>query len=721
MKAGEALAYNAVLALVAALLLAAVVPFGSFSLKVPFHYGGDAVLSTALLKAVAEDGPGHLVRIGAPFGSDVVDWSFGMWLPLVFTTAVVRATGAPGLAVNLLWLVSTVLTALTAAWAFSRLGHGRLVAFVFGLACAFLPCGFYRNVDHPELVFPLVPVLALLCLRVCGLAPEVVPGSERWAAWTACLAQGLCYVPYSLFAAFLLMVATAVGWASTTRRDLLRLAAPGLLLLVLGAFVPLLPSLAYWSRHGRNPKLEHKAPADADRFGLELRSMLLPIDDHPLLPLRWAAARVRHAAFPENEENATARLGTLGAVGLACLLGFLVARAGGVAAEDQTLGPPAVLSAAALLLAQAGGLGSLVGVFVRPDLRRFNTIVVFVGFFALHAAAVVVSRALARLPAAWPPWARPALLALVATAMIGDQVPRAYLGRIRWSTAPAFATDAGFVKRLESLLPAGAMVFQLPHASIPVDPDPRRAPDVDPGRAFLHSRRLRWSWGSVLGRNGDWQAETSLLAPAEMARRLALAGFDGIWVDRQAFPDTGPRPWPALESALSAAVGEPPIVSSDGRYAFLRLGALRQRIAAGVEPLAWAASEARRLAGSVVLPRFGPGCSVEQGSLLLPSRVCGAVAWAAFDNDGSTGRRLMLSAGMRAARPGRLRVRVEGHEDTLALAGEVVAYRRELTLAPGGRLRLEMRFEGPCEATSPRPRCVEVLDMKATDAGAGSP
>jgi len=720
-KAGAALAYYAVVALVAALLLAAVVPFGPFPLQVPFHYGGDAILSTTLVKAAAEDGPLHLTRIGAPFGSDAVDWSFGMWLPLLLTSAVVRATGAPGLAVNLLWLASTVLAALTAAWTFSRLGHGRLVAFVFALAFSLLPCGFYRNVDHPELVFPLVPVLGLVCLRAAGQAPPAVPPLERWTTWAACLAQGLCYVPYSLFAAFLLLVATAIGWARTRRGDLLRLAAPALLLLVLGAAVPLLPSFVYWSHHGRNPKLEFKAAADADRFGLELRPMLVPIDDHPLAPLRWAAARVHHAAFPEDEENSTARLGTLGAIGLAWLLGFLVARAGGVAAPDESLGPPAVLTAAALLLAQVGGLGSLVSVFVRPELRRLDAMAVFVGFFALHAAAALVSRALARLPAACPPWVRPALLTLLATAVVGDQVPRAYLGRLRWSTAPAFAADADFVERLESLLPDRAMVFQLPHASIPVDAG-ARPPEADiPGRAFLHSRRLRWSWGSVLGRNGDWQAETSMLAPVEMARRLALAGFDGIWVDRPAYPRDGPRPWPALESALSAAVGEPPLVSSDGRRSFLRLGALRQRLAGGVDPLAYAADEARRLAGSVLLPRWQAGCSDDQGTLLLPSRVCGASACAVFDDVGSTERRLVVSAGLRAGRPGRLRLRLDGHEDTLVLAGEVVPYRRELTVAAGGRLRLEMAFAGPCEATSPRPRCVEVIDMKATDGGTGLP
>ena len=656
-------------------------------------------------------GQSTLSRIGAPFGSDLADWPLASWLPLGAATLVVRLTGEPGLALNLLWLAATVLAAVTAAWALCRLGHPPGVAFVFGLAYALLPCGFYDNVDHVEAAFPLVPVLALACLRACGAVGTPQTRGERGAILAACVAQGLCFAPYSLFAAWLLLAGAAIGWLRTHSRERLRLAALGLALLALGAGVAVVPSALYWARHGRNEALLYKAPAVADQAGLRLRQVLTPIDDHPMPLLREAAARIERAAFPGESEGARARVGTLGTVGLLFLLGFAVARGAGVAAADDALGPASALTLVALFVAQVGGLGSLFGVLVVPDVGGYGRIAVFVAFFALHAAAVLVGRLLRRLPDRAPFPAALVVLVLLGAAALADQVPRRSLAATRWSSAPAFDEDAAFVARLEATLPAGAMVFQLPHATVPLDRGSRPPLEKhDPGRAYLHSRTLRWSWGSVPGR-GDWQGETSRLPPAALARRVAAAGFEGIWLDRWAYPAAGPRPWPALEGALTAETGAPPIVSSGRRYSFLRLDALRRQLGPADRLVALRVEPA-------VYPRWQAGCSDEQGEIQEPSRVCGARAWALVENDSPAERRLVLTARLRALRPGLLRLELGGTRDELRLAGETLPYRRELALGPRQALRLELAFDGPCEATSPRARCVEILDMKASPAGA---
>ena len=713
----RALAYYATVAGVAAAVLALVVPLGPFPLRVPFHYAGDSVLLAALVKGVAEDGPLHLSRIGAPFGADIVDWPLGMWLPFAATTLVVRATGQPGLALNLLWLGATVLAAVSATWALRRLGHGHGAAFLFGLAYAFIPYGFYRNVDHVNLVFPLVPPLALLCLRACGESSSPAGAAERRLTLAACFAQGLCFIYYSFFAAWLLLVGTAVGWARTRQRERLRVGVLGLALLVLGATIPVIPSAAYWARHGRNQKLQYKVVADADRYGLKLRQLLMPIDEHPVPALRAVTARVNRAAFPGENENATARLGSLGATGLVCLLAFALARAAGAAPEDAALGPPAALTLAALLLAQVGGLGSLWNAVVAPDIRGYNRIVVFVAFFALHATAVLASRVARRLPAPLSrPLLRTGLVALAGAAVVADQVPRTFLSNLRWSSAPAFEEDAAFVARLESQLPEAAMVFQLPHATIPVDLGSRPPMEIyDPGRAYLHSRTLRWSWGSVIGR-GEWQTQTGKLSPAALARRVALSGFAGVWVDRWGYGDAAAQPWPALEVALASATGATPLVSSGGRYSFFRTDALQRRLTGELDAEALRSARASALAGEAVLPRWRQGCSDEQGDIRAPSRVCGASGWAVLKNDTPVEQRLVLSARLRALRPGRLRLRLGDALDELELDGAARPYRRELAIAPGRRVRLEIAFDGPCEATSPRPRCVEIIDMKAEPA-----
>ena len=735
------LVYSVIVAGVTALLLAQVVPFGPFPLAVPFHYGGDGVLLAAIAKGVAEDGPLHLTRIGAPFGSDIVDWPLGMWLPFAFTTLIARATGEAGLALNLLWLTSTVLTAVTAAGALRRLGHAADLAFVLGIAYAFLPYGFYRNVGHVNLVFPLVPLLALAGLRACG-RPGVEPdASETWLTRLACLAQGLSFIYYSFFAAWLLVVGAALGWFKARSSARLRSASVALLLLVVGAAIPVVPSALYWKEHGRNDRLQYKLAAEADHLGLELRQMLLPIDDHPLPPLRQIATRMGQA-FRDDGENATARLGTLGSLGLIVLVGFVFARvvsqtaprtplSNGEAAPGGTrapgtdlaaLGPAAALTLAALLLAQVGGLGSLFNAVVAPDIRAYNRIVVFIAFFALHALAVLLARVLERLqPLRAGGVMRAALLVALAAAAIADQVPRQFLASLRWSKAPAFTGDAAFVSTVEAALPAGAMVFQLPHATIPLDLAAQGPVELyDSGRAFLHSHTLRWSWGSIIGRRGDWQTQVSKLSPAAIARRVALAGFDGLWIDRWGYPETSPLPWRTLESQLAEATGATPFASADGRYSFLRLLAFRDRLARELGPEALAGARKDALESSALQLRWREGCSDEHGDIREPSRVCGSSGWAVLKNDAPRERRLQLEGRFHALRPGTLRLHGDGFADELPLRGETRPYRREITIGAQRRLRLAFEFEGPCEATAPRARCVEIIDMKAVPLAPGA-
>jgi phosphoglycerol transferase len=259
---------------------------------------------------------------------------------------------------------------------------------------------------------------------------------------------------------------------------------------------------------------------------------------------------------------------------------------------------PAALTIVALLLAQVGGLGSIFNLLVAPDVRAYNRMSSFIALFALLASAVLLSRLLGGLEASAR--ARRAFLGagLVALLAFGvaDQVPWTSLYAIRAGAAPRFAEDEEFVHRVERLLPPGAMVFQLPHASLPVHaPRPPRAP-WDPAKPYLSSRSLRWSFGSMLGRTDRWPRSIEKLPPKEMVERLALAGFSGIWLDRRAFPQPEAV---RLEDGLAEAVSARPELSTGKRYCFFSIEALRNRREVELGPEAYAAARAEVLRGAL--------------------------------------------------------------------------------------------------------------------------
>ncbi len=107
----------------------------------------------------------------------------------------------------------------------------------------------------------------------------------------------------------------------------------------------------------------------------------------------------------------------------------------------------------------------------------------------------------------------------------------------------------------------------------------------DHGRAYLHSRSLRWSYGAMKGRSADaWQKAASDQPSAAMLRSLALAGFSGVYVDRAGFDDRGL----ALEAGLVREAGAAAIESGDHRLAFYDLRPFATALRDRLGPESWA-------------------------------------------------------------------------------------------------------------------------------------
>ena len=699
----RAIGWYTAIAVTAGALLWAVPALRNHSLAVPLTYERDGLFFTALAKLVSEDGPFHSTRIGAPFGSDLVDWPLGTWLPLTLIAGLVRLTGEAGAAVNLYWLACTVTASLTAAYAFRRLRLRPGPAFVLGLLYGFQPYGFYRNVEHVTLTFPLVPLLALLCLRVAGARPEDETTAERRVTLAACILQGFCYVYYSFFASMLLVAGAAIGcWRSGGSRAWRR-AAWAIVVLTLGTAITVAPTLRYWQRHGRNPDLSYKSAAETDLYGLKLRHLLTPIAEHPLAPWRALAGAAEAARFPGENENATARLGTAGALGLLLLLAFCVARAAGLCpGRDPDLEAPAALSLVTLLIATVGGFASLFALLVSPDVRAFNRVVVFLSFFSLLAIGHATGRALASLAVrpADRPWLRHTALAAALLAGIADQVPLQTLETLRAGTEAAFAEERGLVEQIERTLPKGALVFQLPAMTIPIDRE--TWPPMlyyDPARAYVHSRSLRWSWGAILGRDHDWQRAAAILPPAELVRVLALAGFSGIWIDRNGYLGEKRPRHQDLEAALVAAAGGPVLTSQPGRYAYVPIEAYRLHLESQLGPEALARARAGVLADAPVLT-LERGCTEESKTADGWWRRCGPSSRLVLRNARFGALEVTLFARVRASGggSGTLRLRGPGFSDEVPLGPAAVPYRRVLRLESRQQLVLELEAAGTCDA-----------------------
>jgi phosphoglycerol transferase len=227
-----------------------------------------------------------------------------------------------------------------------------------------------------------------------------------------------------------------------------------------------------------------------------------------------------------------------------------------------------------VLLATVGGFSGVIAYLVTPQLRAWARMSIFIEFFALAAVAVLADQLAIR---------RGMRVggAVLATLLVIGFLDQTNAGSVPEyaATAARYRSDAALVKTLEAKLPRGARVFELPYEPFP-EPQPAFAPpDLGPydmARPYLHSHHLRWSYGLMKGRAGDWQAALVALPPALVARALVAAGFSGIYVDRGGYADGAAY----VVNALSEATGAQPISSPDGRLAFVDLRAFGRNLQA---------------------------------------------------------------------------------------------------------------------------------------------
>lgn len=620
-------------------------------LHVPLQYAGDALLHLGYVQNMVEtgwylEGP----RLGAPFGQQHHDYPLGPdQAHMLLMRGLTLLTGEAPASVNIFYLLTFPLAALTAFWAMRRLRVPGLVAAFGALTFALLPYHFLRSTGHLFLsAYYTVPLSCYLVVatlegrRFFGFGRNSAQRSrlERVldiaapATLALLVASGGAY--YAVFTLALLAPATLMASLRTRSRSVL--ASGSLLIVLIIAFVGLnsLPSLQYRLENGTNPDVPVRGEQETEKHALRPVTLVLPIVGHRFEP--FASLAQRYNAFPTLGERGE----SLGLVGAAGLLGLLAVSVGGLTGafgrgrrwmRHRGL---AALTLIAVVLAVTGGASTLIALLVSPQIRAWARLSIFIAFFALLAVCLVLGWL-------WRAARASRLRPVMAVALVGlmvvaalDQTSNRFVPPYG-PTRDQFLADRAFVEQVEAALPAGSAVWQLPHRPYPEGGLLEDSPDYDPMRAYLHSRSLRWSYGGMKGREAGWQSYVQGRPIADSLPMIAAAGFSAVWVDRWAYPDRGV----ATEARLRALVLTDPLVSLNERSAVYDIRTYAASVRSGVGEERWAALEAALLAP--IWPEWREG--VIRGFLDGGQMARGAAGHVqlVLDNDGPDGREVVVS------------------------------------------------------------------------------
>jgi hypothetical protein len=573
-------------------------------LDVPFAYVWDANQFGMYIKEILDHGWYYRnPNLGAPFGQQLYDYpnvsTDNLQALFIKLLGVVSSDWAT--VMNVYFVLTFPLAAATAYLAFRRLGATPAPSIVCATLFALLPYHFARGEHHLFYSgYFAVPIGAYLALAVVAGKPLFArrrDGRGRtpfaYASLRSLMIVALCAVVavasgaayYAVFT--VLLVAAGMLAALLTGRDKRALVTGGVVILVIGAVMAanLAPSFVYRAKHGTNQLAGQRSWKESEFQALKLTQLVLPIEHHRIGKLARLSAK--YAAFQRSlgrspgpvlvqrpAEAEAVHLGLVASLGFAFLLVVAVAAAiGGRSSPFHTrYRQAAAATLVAFLIGTVGGISALIAGIVSPQLRSWNRISIFIAFFALLAVALALSDLERRFRVTR---ARQATFAAILGIVLGvgvlDQTSAADVPHYQ-SITESYRSDGAFVRAIEHRLGEQGSVFELPYVPFPDGGLVYRLTDYDLVRGYLHSDHLRWSFGAMKGRPEDWQAELAEQPVAVQIRGAAGAGFDGVYVDRFGYLDSGKR----LEQELRRLTGARPLESRDRRLLFFDLRALRR-------------------------------------------------------------------------------------------------------------------------------------------------
>jgi phosphoglycerol transferase len=475
----------------------------------------------------------------------------------------------------------------------------------------------------------------LLLLWVVSDRPPFIAGdAAKWrvsfrgksaiAVLVACAALASTGPYYALFTLVLLVL--GVGVMLLARRDWRMVVSGGIVVVatLLVFALNLMPSLVYWAENGRNDVVGKRGVSETEVNGMKVSQLLLPVDEHRIGPL--ADLQEKSVEFTVVPSERGQQLGVIGALGFVGLLAFtlaaLVRRRAESVTESPTesvtesptesvtespRGPPettrfgttpeilvrsGVYTVLAIVCGTVSGFSLLFSGVGLSQIRSWNRLSIFIGFFALLAVAFALDWLLPRLPR-WHGRAVLAGVVCVALLAVGvfDQTTSADVPEYD-RIERAWKSDEQFLGSIERELGPGAAVFQLPYVYFPEAGFFCGTGPYDQVRGYVHADQLQWSWGGMRGRETEWQEQVVRLEPRETLDALAAVGFSGVLIDRAGYPDRAQL----LEDGYAEVLDERPQVSRNRRLSFFDLRPYARELRAELGPAGTAALRERSLA-----------------------------------------------------------------------------------------------------------------------------
>lgn len=543
-------------------------------INVPFSYFcGDDMSILANAKAMIEQGWNMTAdRLGAPYVADYYNFSTSVLhnVDLVTLKVFTMITKDAAMSANLVYLSVVYICALVSYFVMRECKLTNWIAVGGSLVFAFSPFIFIRGIVHIVLTTCyFVPLSILLCIwiyerdDVFAWNKNFFKNPRNYFAilFTFLIANnGIAYYPF--FTCFILLVTGISKLIKTRKLNYLGKAFAMIGSIVAFMMVAMIPIFIHLAKYGKDAdELVRAGFSDSELYGLKIIQLLLPVNGHGSYTLTKLINDYAEQA-PLVNENISSYIGFMGIAGFAILLVVLFIKKKSALYERLYL--LSELNLGMVLLGTIGGFGSIFALFISDMIRGYNRISIFIEYVCILAFCMVLNH-LYKKAAFRRKIVIIAAGCLFTAFVIYEQFPYEYVPAYEYCDS-RYTSDEHFVQQIEDSVDEGSMIYQLPYHQYPEGGSENDMSDYSLYTGYIHSKTLRWSYGTMRGSEGDkWNEKVSAMDLEDMVQYLKESGFAGIYIDRRAYEEDDLK---ALEAHLTEIIGAEPIVSENENLSF---------------------------------------------------------------------------------------------------------------------------------------------------------
>ena len=359
---------------------------------------------------------------------------------------------------------------------------------------------------------------------------------------------------YALFGSMVLFVCALLAAILYRSWSHLRIGLIACGVVCLGVLLNVAPSLLHLSAMGPNLEGVNRFPAESELYGLKLTQMLLPRGDHRLDSFYDFASQYNNN-FPLVTENISASLGLASSLGFLLLILSIFVAPMVLNSSQKTIQHTSqnkqfsnqmlimgLLACSLFFMATVGGFASLFAMLVSASIRSWNRISIYIEFISIAALMLsldwLFKKYLGSLHRSFQTGLRIIICVLLIFYGVADQTVKPCRACLN-SNYTLFEHDKGFIQSIEKSLPTSSAIYQLPYMGYPEYSAVNNLGSYDQARGHLHSHTLKWSFGGIRGREGDWFYRKLAQLPIEQQLTVLQAlGFAGVYIDRRGYLNT---------------------------------------------------------------------------------------------------------------------------------------------------------------------------------------